>query len=131
MHLQFASIKVQEDGTEVRPQSDADVSIFLSLREVMEASPKITWQRTDTGAVVTEGDAAGVIEKKFWKKAIARRADIGVLYENGEVRKEIPVGLRGKGAKGKGKLGGGKGKGREVRETKAGSGNEDEGTGSD
>ncbi|KAH8596447.1 KptA family-domain-containing protein [Bisporella sp. PMI_857] len=129
-HLQFASIKVLEDGTEARPASDADVSIFIDLRAVMEANLKITWSRTETGNVVTAGDEAGVLERKYWKKAVARRPDIGVLYENGEVRKEIPVGLRGKGAKGKGKLGGGKGKGREVRDQKAGSG-DDDGTSSD
>lgn len=131
-HLQFGSIQVSDDGTEVRTDkaSDADVSIYIDLRAVMEKEPSITWARTESGSVVTSGDKEGVLSKRFWKKAVARRADIGVLYENGEVRKEIPVGLRGKGAKGKGKLGGGKGKGREVRETKARS-DEDEGSGSD
>lgn len=93
----------------------------------MEANNKITWFRTETGNVVTEGDSAGSIEKKYWKKAVARRTDIGVLFEDGEVRKEVPIGLRGKGVKGK--RGGGKGKGRGLKEMKARS--EDEGTGSD
>lgn len=110
--------------------SDADVAIYIDIRAVMEAEPSITWARTESGAVVTAGDKEGVLSRKYWKKAVARRADIGVLYENGEIRKEVPVGLRGKGAKGKGKLGGGKGKGREVRDQKARS-DEDEGTGSD
>jgi len=93
----------------------------------MEANPKITWQRTESGNVVTEGDAKGWIEKAFWKKVVARRADIGVLYEDGEVRKEVPIGLRGKGVKAK-KGGKGKGKGG-LKEMKARS--EDEGTSSD
>jgi hypothetical protein len=126
-HLQFASIKVEEDGTEVRPFSDADVSIFIDLRAVMEADDSITWARAENGNVVTEGDANGVIEKKYWKKAVGRRADIGVLFEDGEVRKEVPIGLRGKGVKGK--RGGGKGKGRGLKEMKAQS--EDEGSASD
>lgn len=83
----------------------------------MEANPKITWFRTDSGNVVTEGDATGSVEKKYWKKAVARRADIGVLFEDGEIRKEVPIGLRGKGVKGK--RGGGKGKGRGLKEMKA------------
>lgn len=49
-----------------------------------------------------------MIRKSVWKKVVARRADIGVLFENGVVRKEVPVGLRGKGSKGKK---GGRGKG--------------------
>jgi 2'-phosphotransferase len=126
-HLTFSSIKVLEDGSESRPSSDADVSIFINLRDAMEADPKLVWQRTENGNIVTEGNAQGAIEKKFWKKAVARRADIGILYENGEVRKEIPIGLRGKGVKGK--RGGGKGKGKVIKEMKARS--EDEGSSSD
>ncbi|TVY46605.1 tRNA 2'-phosphotransferase [Lachnellula occidentalis] len=116
-YLQFASIKVDEDGTEIRASSDADVSIYLNLRSVMAANEKITWSRNEKGDVVTEGDAEGSIEKNLWKKAVGRRADIGVLFENGEVRKEVPIGLRGKGVKGK--RGGGKGKGRGLKEMKA------------
>ena len=125
-HLQFASIKVQEDGTEVRASSEADVSIYIDLRSIMEANDKITWSRTDNGHVITAGDAAGSIEKQYWKKAVARRADIGVLFEDGEVRKEVPIGLRGKGVKGR--RGGGKGKGRGLKEMKATS--EDDGSSS-
>lgn len=32
---------------------------------------------------------------------MARRGDLGVLFEDGAVRKEVPFGLRGKGAKAK------------------------------
>lgn len=120
-HLQFASIKVEKDGTEVRPTSSADVSIFIDLREIMESEPKISWSRTESGAVVTEGDATGSIVKAYWKKVVARRSDIGVLFENGEVRKEIPIGLRGKGAKAKK----GKGQGRVAKEMKARSDEDD------
>lgn len=127
VHLQFSPLKVQEDGTEVRPSSDVDVSIYIDMRAVMEANDKITWARAENGNVLTEGDASGVIDKKYWKRAVARRADIGILYEDGEIRKEIPIGLRGKGVKGK--KGGSKGKARAVKEMKVAS--EDESTGSD
>jgi len=126
-HLQFSCIKIKDDGTEARPFSDADVSIYINLRAVMESNPKVEWLRAENGNIMTEGDANGGLEKKHWKKAVGRRADIGVLFEDGEVRKEIPIGLRGKGVKGK--RGGGKGKGRGLKEMKARS--EDEGTGSD
>ena len=108
---------MNEDGTELRASSDADVSIYIDLRSVMESTPGITWSRNEKGDVVTEGDASASIEKKHWKRAVGRRADIGVLFEDGEVRKEVPIGLRGKGVKGK--RGGGKGKGRGLKEMKA------------
>jgi len=125
--LAFQTIKIDDDGSEIREKSDADVSIFINLREIMEASPKTTWALTESGSVVTEGDAQGGISKTFWKKVVARRADIGVLYEDGEVRKEVPIGLRGKGVKAK-KGGKGKGKGG-LKEMKARS--EDENSASD
>ncbi|RDW79781.1 putative tRNA 2'-phosphotransferase 1 [Coleophoma cylindrospora] len=125
--LQFKSIKVDEDGNEIRAASTADVSIQINLREIMEADDKIRWARAENGNIVTEGDAKGSIPKEFWAKAVARRADIGVLFENGEVRKEIPIGLRGKGVKGK--KGSGKGKGWVSKEMKASS--EDDGSSSD
>jgi 2'-phosphotransferase len=116
--LQFASIQINEDGTEEKKASDADVSIYLDLRAVMEAEPKISWARTDNGTVVTAGNSEGALDKKYWKKAVGRRADIGVLFENGVVKKEVPVGLRGKGAKGKKGLKG-KGAGVQKKEMKA------------
>jgi hypothetical protein len=114
--LSFSSIKISEDGTEIKTNSDADVSIYIDLRSAMEQDGEITWSRNESGAVVTEGDSKGVISKAFWKKVVARRADIGVLFENGEVRKEVPIGLRGKGAKPKK---GGKGRGKGIKEMKA------------
>lgn len=114
-YLTFSAIKIDEEDRpdEMRSSSaaannsKADVSISLSLRSILEAEPKISWARSETGAVVTEGDAQGVIVKQHWVKAVARRADIGTLFENGEVRKEVPIGLRGKNVKvKKGKNGG-------------------------
>lgn len=125
--LVFKSIKIDEDGTEIRAASTADVSIFINLREIMKADGKIQWARAENGNIVTEGDAKGSIPKEFWKNAVARRSDIGVLFENGEARKEVPIGLRGKGVKGK--KGSGKGKGWVTKEMRASS--EDEGSSSD
>jgi len=103
--------------------SDADISIHIDLRKAMEGDEQITWSRdSETGKIVTEGDKKGSVSKKWWTKVVARRADIGVLYEDGEVRKEIPVGLRGKGAKPK-KGGKGRGKGA-VAKAESGSGSE-------
>lgn len=125
-YLSFRSIKVEEDGTEIRTSSDADVSIQINLREIMDAEPQIQWARDENGKILSAGDTTGSIPKEFWKKAVARRPDIGVLFENGEVRKEIPIGLRGKGVKGKK---GSKGKGWVSKEMKARS--EDEESASD
>lgn len=82
--------------------SDADVGIWVHLRTALEAEPSLVWHRTASGAVVTANE---VVPKSLWKRALARRQDIGLLFEDGEVRKEVPEGLRGKGSKGKAKKG--------------------------
>ncbi len=86
------------------------MSIYIDLRAAISSDPSIVWLASENGNIVTAGDAKGVVPKAFWKKVVARRQDIGVLFEDGVVRKEVPVGLRGKGAKAK-KGGKGKGKG--------------------
>ncbi|KAK3936215.1 hypothetical protein QBC46DRAFT_321931 [Diplogelasinospora grovesii] len=101
--LSFAPVTVADDGSEARQSqaSDAEVSIWIHLRSALQAEPPIVWQRIESGAIVT----ADEVPKSLWKKAAARRPDIGTLFEDGEVRKEVPAGLRGKGAKGKAKKG--------------------------
>ncbi|KAI9641861.1 hypothetical protein NHQ30_009728 [Ciborinia camelliae] len=105
-HLSFTSIAISSDGSETRTsistsKDDADVSIYISLKSTLDVNPEIKWYRNGNGGIFSEGDESGVVSKGVWKKVIARRADIGVLFENGVVKKEVPVGLRGKGVKGK------------------------------
>ncbi len=78
--------------------SEADVSIWIELRSALEAAPEVNWQRTESGSIVT----AEEVSRTLWKKVVARRSDIGLLFEDDEVRQEVPEALR-KGAKGKGK----------------------------
>ncbi|KAI2640294.1 putative tRNA 2'-phosphotransferase 1 [Xylaria nigripes] len=82
--------------------SKADVSIWIHLHTAMEQAPELQWQFTTSGRIVTVADE---VPMSLWKKAVARRPDIGLLYEDGVVHNEIPEGLRGKGAKGKAKRG--------------------------
>ncbi|KAK3693270.1 KptA family-domain-containing protein [Podospora appendiculata] len=104
-HLSFHPVTVDEEGTETHLVSTgadaADVSIWIHLPSALESDPSISWQRTENGIIVTSDE----VPKSLWKKAVARRPDIGLLFEDGEVRKEVPAGLRGRGTKGKAKSG--------------------------
>ncbi|KAK1827433.1 hypothetical protein QBC39DRAFT_361901 [Podospora conica] len=88
-----------------------EVSIWINLRAALEAAPHVVWRRVEGGASIVTSDE---VPKSLWTKAVARRPDIGVLLENGLVKKEVPAGLRGKGGKAR------KGKG-VTRERAAGS----------
>ncbi|KAI1866779.1 hypothetical protein JX265_001152 [Neoarthrinium moseri] len=102
-YITFTPVTIDADGSESRPNrtSDADIGIWVHLRTALESEPSIVWQRTAAGGIAT----ANEVPKSLWKKAVARRQDIGLLFEDGEVRKEVPEGLRGKGSKGKAKKG--------------------------
>jgi len=102
-YLAFSPIHTTDIPT---PSVDADVSIYISISAAMAGNEKLIWLQGENGTIYTEGDAKGVVGKEYWLKAVGRRSDIGVLFEDGEVRKEVPIGLRGKGVKGKGKKGG-------------------------
>jgi hypothetical protein len=101
----FVPVAVDEDGNETRQHPGtgeaAEVSIWIPLRAALQAEPEITWQRSDSGMIIT----ADQVPKSLWKKVVARRPDIGLLFEDGQVRKEVPTNLRGKGAKGKARKG--------------------------
>ncbi|KAK4097153.1 hypothetical protein N658DRAFT_434585 [Parathielavia hyrcaniae] len=113
-------------GGEPRSQNRAEaaeVRVWIHLRTALQAEPGITWRRgggDGGGAVIVTADE---VPRSLWKKAVARRPDIGVLLEDGEVRKEVPANLR-KGAKGRSAR---KGKGAAMK--REGSG-EESGTGS-
>ncbi|KAH6651407.1 hypothetical protein F5144DRAFT_544324 [Chaetomium tenue] len=100
----FVPVTVDDEGNESRqsPAGEAaEVSVWVHLRTALQAEPSITWYRSDSGTIITTDD----VPKNLWKKAIARRPDIGIVFEDGETRKEIPVNLRGKGSKGKARKG--------------------------
>lgn len=100
------------------------MSIWVHLPTVLEQAPEITWQFTTTGALVT----SEAVPKALWKQVVGRRQDVGLLLEDGEVRKEIPDYLRGKGGKGKAKKGKGmlRQEGRVVASSESDSNNDEE-----
>lgn len=117
--LSFQPVAGSDDEAATTTTQTAEVTIWIHLRTALEAKPAISFQRTEGGAIVTSDE----VPKALWKKAVARRPDVGLLFEDGEVRKEVPAALRGKGAR-KAR----KGKGAIKRE---GSGDDDSGSASE
>ena len=105
--LSFSAVTPETVGSD-----GADVSIWIDLRAALEAAPEIRWQRTETGAIATDAEE---VPKALWTKALARRPDVGLLFEDGEARREVPEALRKGGVKGKGR----KGKGEESLQSRA------------
>ncbi|KAI1434337.1 putative tRNA 2'-phosphotransferase 1 [Xylaria sp. CBS 124048] len=100
-NLSFLPV-VAAGATGTSRPTKADISIWIHLYNAMKKAPQIEWQFTKSGRIVT---VAEKVPLSLWKKAIARRPDLGLLFEDGIQHKEIPEALRGKGAKGKAKKG--------------------------
>lgn len=98
--LAFVPMVSSDDAVENRANK-ADISIWVNLREAMAADPAIKWQRTVGGAQAFA--TTSEVPRALWTKVVARRPDIGVLFENGETRGEVPEALRRKGTKGSAK----------------------------
>lgn len=97
-------------------RNDAEVLIYVDVRKSLEEGGT-QWWVSDNGVVLSEGDGEGVVGTRFWKRVEGRRAEVGVLWEEGREVAELPEGLKGrKGPSGKGPNrgdgGGGKGKGK-------------------
>lgn len=110
-HLPFHPVTVDDEGAQKTHNNNnftasdgaAEVSIWINLRQALQNhADEIKWYRAENGTTIL---TASDVPRALWKKAVARRPDIGLLLEDGEVRKEIPSGLRGKGNKGKTKSG--------------------------
>ena len=86
--------------TERATTSDtAEVTIWIDLRAALKVAPEIQWHHLEKGGIATSAEE---VPKALWKKVVARRSDVGVVFEDGEVRREVPEAIR-KGAKSKGK----------------------------
>lgn len=82
-------------STEV--SEDAEVLIYVDVAKALEDEPSMAWYGSEAkSTVVTEGNASGILEKKFWKKVVGRKFEVGTLFEDGEELKEVPASLRGK-----------------------------------
>ncbi|PNY27689.1 tRNA 2'-phosphotransferase 1 [Tolypocladium capitatum] len=83
-----------------------EIDVEASLRE-----GGVAWWRSDNGVLLTEGGDDGVLSTRFFKRVIGRKVDVGVLWEDGEKKADLPEGIKGKIPQGKGPRGGGRGRG--------------------
>lgn len=74
-----------------------EIDVEASLRE------GVKWWRSDNGVVLTEGSQDdGLLSSRFFKKVTGRKMDVGVLWEEGEKKADLPAGIKGRVPQGKG-----------------------------
>lgn len=95
-------------------RNDAEILIYVDIKKSLEDG--ILWWLSDNGVVLTEGNADGVLPTKFFLRVEGRMGDVGVLWEDGEERAELPANYRnrkppmGKVLKGRGPVNAGGGR---------------------
>ncbi|KAK6585617.1 hypothetical protein PZA11_002344 [Diplocarpon coronariae] len=131
-HIHFSTgLPEDKQGVISGMRNDAEILIYVNIKQSLEDSG-VLWWLSENGVVLTEGDENGVLGTKYWKKVEGRKADVGVLWEDGKQLGELPKAFRnrkapmGKGPRsngldenkgrnserGQGRRGGGRGRGR-------------------
>lgn len=112
IHLQAAETTVISGM-----RADAEVLVFVDVARAVEEGGLKFW-RSANEVVLTEGDGEGRLDLEYVQRIVDRRNGLGVLWQGGEVVRELPAHLKGrklpmgKRGRGGGRGGGGRGEGR-------------------
>ncbi|KAH6897050.1 KptA family-domain-containing protein [Thelonectria olida] len=97
-----------EEGVVSGMRRDAELVIEVDVEASLHDGVK--WWRSDNGVLLTEGDEqGGGLSSRYFKKVTGRQRDVGVLWQDGEWRADLPTGLKLRPPPGKGGTGGGRG----------------------
>lgn len=108
-HIHLAAA---ETGVVSGMRADAEVLVFVDVVRAVEEGGLKFWTSAN-GVVLTEGDKEGRLGLEFVQKIVDRRSGLGLLWQGGEVVRELPEVLKGRKAPmGKRGRGGGRGRGR-------------------
>ena len=101
------SVGTPEEGVVSGMRKDAELVIEIDVERRLQEG--IQWWKSDNGVVLSEGGEDGILGTRFFKKVTGRKIDVGVLWEDGEKRENLPAGIKAKVPQGKGPRGSGRG----------------------
>ena len=88
-HIHFSTGLPDDAGGVVSGmRRDAQILIYVDIKKSLEDG--MTWWLSENGVVLTEGDQNGVLSTKYFKSVTGRTADLGLLWQDGEKRGELP-----------------------------------------
>lgn len=72
---------------------DAELLVEIDVeRSIAEGG--LAWWRSSNGVILTDGGPEGVLSTSFFKKVSGRSAGVGILWEDGEKKADLPPGLK-------------------------------------
>ena len=76
-------------------RGDAEILVYVDVeRSIREGG--LEWWLSENGVVLTEGGKQGVVGTRWFKRVVGRREDIGVLWNEGEKKADLPEQFRGR-----------------------------------
>ncbi|KAG5981299.1 hypothetical protein E4U55_003095 [Claviceps digitariae] len=97
-----------EEGAVSGMRKDAELLVEIDVEGSLREG--VTWWRSQNGVILTDGGEGGVLSTRFFKSVRGRKAGVGLLWEDGVKKADLPAGL--KIVVPNGKKGGGTGGGR-------------------
>lgn len=94
-HIHFSTGLPEERGGVISGmRGDAEVLIYIDIKRSLDDG--VRWFVSENGVLLTDGGEGGVLSTRYFQKVVGRREDIGVLWEDGEERAELPERFRGR-----------------------------------
>lgn len=98
-----------EEGVTSGMRKDAELLIEIDLEKSAKEGG-LKWWRSENGVLLTEGGEEGLVKKEWFRRVEGRKANVGVLWEDGQWKGDLPAGLEIRQPMGKGGRGGRGGK---------------------
>jgi 2'-phosphotransferase len=93
-HMHFARGLLEDKAVVSGMRADAQLLVWVDARKALEDGFKF-WE-SDNKVVLTEGNEEGMLPLKYFVKVESRKYDIGTIWENGQLVKELPPKLANK-----------------------------------
>ncbi|KAI0999142.1 hypothetical protein K3495_g9055 [Podosphaera aphanis] len=88
-HIHFCTT-LEDDKRKVQRgiRNDAELLIYVDIKASL--ADGILWWLSENGVVLTAGDERGFLPKKYFKRIVGRKEDIGSLWEDGVEVGQLP-----------------------------------------
>jgi 2'-phosphotransferase len=80
-----------EEGVVSGMRKDAELVIEIDITKSLEEG--LVWWKSENGVILSEGDENGLVSSKYFKEVRGRTQDVGVLWQDGTWRQDLPEGI--------------------------------------
>ncbi|KAG6004756.1 hypothetical protein E4U21_000786 [Claviceps maximensis] len=86
------SDKTPDEGAISGMRKDAELLVEIDVEESLRQG--VTWWRSQNGVILTDGGEGGVLGTRFFKRVSGRTSGVGLLWEDGVKKADLPTRLK-------------------------------------